>query len=309
MSNRQARREQSRSARTPQRSRSGRPSSRSPRPSSGGGGGSSIFSTGFLLALGAVAVVLVIAAVVFTQFFGSDSESDELVQNLEAAEAALPLDMVDGNTIGSPDAPVKITEYEDTQCPFCLRYTANVEPQLVEEFVKTGKVQITYKHLPLLGQESTLAALALTCAADQDKFWQFHNKLFTVQADAGQSTNEQVDVGRFSEDKLKGYADELGLDRTAFDACYVSPDTVAEVQSQHREAQGFGVTSTPGFIVNGAQIGSGSPTIEAWREIIEEAINQTTPTSTATGSATTTTTASPAATTTPSATASASPAN
>jgi protein-disulfide isomerase len=311
MSNRQAPREQSRSARTPQRSRSGRPSSgRSPRPSSGGGGGgSSIFSTGFLLALGAVAVVLVIAAVVFTQFFGSDGEDDELVQNLEAAEAALPLDMVDGNTIGSPDAPVKITEYEDTQCPFCLRYTANVEPGLMEEFVKTGKVQITYKHLPLLGNESTFGAMALTCAADQDKFWQYHNKLFTVQAAAGQSTNEELDVGRFSEDKLKEYADELGLDRAAFDACYASPDTIEEVQNQQREAQGFGVRSTPGFIVNGTQIGSGSPTLEGWRELIEEAIKQTTPTTTATTSATTTTTASPAATTTPSATASASPSN
>ncbi|MEX0782858.1 MAG: thioredoxin domain-containing protein [Dehalococcoidia bacterium] len=302
MSNRQARREQSRTTRTSQRSRQSGTPGRSSRPSSGGGGGSSIFSTGFLVALGAVAVVLVIAAVAFTQFFGSEGEDDQLVQNLEEAGAALPLDMMDGNTIGSDDAPVKITEYEDTQCPFCLRYTANVEPDLIEEFVKTGKVQITYKHLPLLGNESTFAAMALTCAADQNEFWPYHNKLFTVQAAAGQSTNEQVDVGRFSEDKLKGYAGELGLDRTAFDACYADPETLTEVSAQQREAQGFGVNSTPGFIVNGSPAGSGSPTIEGWRTIIEQAMAATTTTAT-------TTTTSPAATTSPSATASATPSN
>jgi protein-disulfide isomerase len=273
MSNRQARREQSRTTRTTQRSRASRPTGRGSRPSPSRGGGSSIFSSGFLLALGAIAIVLVVVAVVFTQFFGGDSEDDELVQNLEAAEAALPLDMANGNTLGSNDAPVKITEYEDTQCPFCLRYTANVEPGLMEEFVKTGQVQITYKHLPLLGVDSVQGAMALTCAADQDKFWPFHNKLFTVQAEAGQSTNEQTNVGRFSESNLKGFATELGLDRTAFDACYASPDTIAEVTAQQQEAQSFGITSTPGFIVNGQQIGSGSPTIEGWRDIIQQVVD------------------------------------
>ena len=310
MSNRQARREQSRTTRTSQRSRSGGTPSRSPKPSSSGrgssgGGGSSIFSTGFLLAMGAVVVVLIIAAVVFTQFFGSEGEDQELVESLEAAEAALPLDMVEGNTIGDPNAPVKITEYEDTQCPFCLRYTADVEPQLMEEYVKTGKVQITYKHYPILGQESVSGAKALVCAAEQDKFWELHNKLFTVQAEAGQSTNEETNVGRFSDDKLRGFASELGMDTAAYDACYNSPETIEQVTNEQREAQAFGIQSTPGFLVNGQQLGTGSPTIESWRQIIEEALKQATPTTTAT------TTASPAATTTPSpsATASASPAN
>ncbi|MGH2609839.1 MAG: DsbA family protein, partial [Tepidiformaceae bacterium] len=295
MSNRQARREQSRTTRTGQRSRSNRTPSRSSRPSSSGGGGSSIFSTGFLLALAAIAVVLVVVAVAFTQFFSGDSEDDELVKNLEAAAAALPLDMVNGNKIGSDDAPVKVTEYEDTQCPFCLRYTGNVEPDLIEEFVKTGKMQITYKHLPLLGADSVQGAMALTCAAEQNKFWQFHNKLFTVQAAAGQSTNEELNVDRFSESNLKGFATELGLDRTEFDACYASPETIAEVTAQDQEAKSFGVTSTPGFIVNGQNISSGSPTIEGWRDIVKQVLDAQ---ATATASATT----SPGATTSPEAT-------
>jgi protein-disulfide isomerase len=252
-----------------------------------------------LLALGAIAIVLVVVALVFTQFFGGSGGDEELVQNLEEAEANLPLEMADGNTIGSPDAPVKITEYEDTQCPFCLRYSANVEPELMEEFVKTGKVQITYKHLPLLGNDSVNGAKALTCAGEQDKFWPLHNKLFTVQAEAGQSSNEELNVGRFSDDNLRSYANELGLDLAAFDACYADPETLEEVEAQQREAQSFGITSTPGFLINGQNFQSGSPTIEGWRDVIQQVLDQQ---ATATASASAPATTSPAATTTPSAT-------
>jgi protein-disulfide isomerase len=300
MSNRQARREQSRTTRTSQRSRSTRPSGRSPRPSSSGGG-SSIFSTGFLIALGAVVVLGLVGIFVFVQAFGGDSGDEDLVQNLEEAEAALPLEMADGNTIGSPDAPVKITEYEDTQCPFCLRYSADIEPQLMEEFVKTGKVQITYKHLPLLGNDSVNGAKALTCAAEQDKFWQLHNKLFTVQAEAGQASNEETNVGRFSDDNLRMYASELGLDTAAFDSCYADPATLEEVIAQRAEAQSFGINSTPGFLINGQNFQTGSPNIDGWRAAIQQVLDaQATATANATTSPSATT--SPAATTTPAAT-------
>lgn len=305
MSNRQARREQSRTTRT-QRSRP-RPQQRSSRPT-GGGGGSNIFTTGFLLALGAVAVVLIAVVIIFTQFVGSDSGDGDLASKMEDARANLPLDLANGTKIGRDDAPVKIVEYEDAQCPFCLRYTANTEPTLMDEFVKTGKAQIEYKHLPILGKsESTLAAIAMTCAAEQNKFWEYHAHVFTIQAKAGQDTNEQVDVGRFTENKLKGYASDLGLDRAKFDACYQSPDTLATVSNNSREAQSFGITSTPGFIVNGRQIGSGSPSLDDWRAIINEAAGGGSATTTTTASPSASASASPSAAVTPSA--SASPSN
>jgi len=298
MSNRQARREQSRTARTARTAQRTR-ASRGPGRSSGGGG-SSIFSPGFLIALGAIAVVLVGLAVVFTQFFGGDDEGG-LAAKLATAEENIPADMAKGNKLGSDDAPVKIVEFEDTQCPFCLRYTANVEPELVKEFVKSGQVQIEYRHYPILGSESTFAALALTCAGKQNKFWQFHNELFSIQAKAGQDTRERVDVGRFTEGELKGIASDLGLDRTVFDACYQAPETLTEVSNNQREAQSLGIRSTPGFIVNGGRIGEGSPTLEEWREIVKQAIEQKNATPTPAGSATTT--ASPSASATASATA------
>lgn len=271
MSNRQARREQARQTATrpaPGARRAGGGPPR--RPTSSGGGPSDILSRPFLLIAGAIVVVLVvILGIVIASSGGGDSEG--LASRLETARADLPLDLADGTKLGRDDAPVKITAYEDFQCPFCLNYTAEQEVDIIEEFVKTGRVQIEYQNYPILGAESTRAATAGLCAAEQNKFWEYHNKLFWVQADAGQSDNERLNVGRFSDDKLKEYAVELGLDEAAFETCLNSPDQLAVLTEQQRTAQSFGIRGTPGFLVNGQPIGSGTPAdIDAWREIIEQ---------------------------------------
>ena len=186
MSNRQARRDQMRSTRQ-QRAQQTRQSGprRSSGPSRGGGGGlSSVLSNKFALLAGAVVIVLaVILGVVIANTGSSDGG---LTSKLTTAQVEFPYDQAKGYKVGSDSAPIKLTEFEDFQCPFCLRYTGEEEPDIVKEFVKTGKVQIEFKHLPLLGAESVRAAKAGECAAQQDKFWQLHNDLFLTQAKAGQ---------------------------------------------------------------------------------------------------------------------------
>ena len=302
MSNRQARREQARTTRTP---RQNRPSAGGPkRPtSSSSGGGSSIFSRGFMLALGAFAVIGVIIVVLVIVL--SESESEGLAADIEQATADLPLEMANGTKLGSDDAPVKIVSYEDFQCPFCLEYTAEQEPAIVAELVKTGKVQLEYRHLPILRNESVNAAMASQCAADQNKFWQYHHKLFLTQAQAGQADSEELNVGRFSDDKLKSFASELGLDRTQFDNCYDTREHLELVTEHQREANQFGITGTPGFTINGQPIGSGTPQgIEAWKSIVEQTEAAiATATANATASATAAANATPtAAAATPTAT-------
>ena len=301
MSNRQARREQARTSRT---TRQTRPSGGGQRkPSSSRGGGSDIFSRGFILALGAMVVVAVgvIAAVII---FGDDGDdSSDLAALLEQATTDLPLDMVDGAKIGSPDAPVKIVAYEDFQCPFCLRYTAEQEPEVVAELVKGGKIQLEYRHLPILGNESLSAAMASQCAADQDKFWQYHHLLFLTQARAGNADpgGEDNNSGRFSDDKLKGFASEIGLDRAQFDNCYDTREHLDLVTAHQREANSFGITGTPGFTVNGQALGTGTPQgIEAWRQIVKNVEDaNATATAAASGSPSATTSASPSASASP----------
>ncbi len=301
MSNRQARREQARASRAPQRTRS---TGGQRRPTSSGGGGSDIFSRGFLLIFGALLVVAAVVLVLVVVLTGGSSD-EEFVTALEEHAAEIPADLASGTKLGKDDAPVKIVSYEDFQCPFCLQYTAEQEPDIINELVKTGKVQLEYRHLPILGPESVDAAEASQCAADQGKFWQYHNRLFLEQAKAGQFDNEETNVGRYSPDKLKQFASDLGLDRTAFDSCLDSGKHLELVTNQQREANQFGITGTPGFLVNGQPLGSGTPQgIDAWKQIVqnvENAIATATANAgkTPTASATAAGSPSPAATATP----------
>lgn len=303
MSNRQARREQSRTARTQRPTRPSRPGGGglSPRKR---GGGFNIFAQPFLLVVAGLIIVLavILGIVVAT---GGSSNAD-LVQDLEKAANDLPLDLANGNKLGRDDAPIKLAEYEDFQCPFCLRYSATQEPTLINEYVKTGKVQIIYKNLPALGNESVRAGIAATCAADQNKFWQYHNRLFLEQARAGQATNEQKNVGRFSDDKLKSYAQEVGLDIDKYTACFNDPATLNKVQAEFQEASALNFSSTPSFAANGRPLSQGSfNTLDDWRKALDTLLSATpTPQPSATASASGT--ASPAATT-PAASATATP--
>lgn len=310
MSNRQARREQQRTVRqtrtTPPRGSGGQRKPSGPKRS--GGGGPDLLSRPYLIGVSVLIVALAVILGIVMAMGGGSSNSDA-VKKLQEERDNLPLDLANGTKLGKDDAPIKLTEFADYQCPFCLQFAAEQEPELIEKFVKTGKVQLIYRNNPILGKngESVRAAVAGYCAADENKFWQYHNKLFTVQAEAGQSpSNERIDVGRFSDTNLKKYADEIGLDRTKFDSCLGSPDTLAKVTEDKRLADQNGITGTPGFLVNGQRLGTGTPAnIDAWQQIFDAVL--ATPTAAPSGTAGANGTASPAATTSPAAGATAAP--
>lgn len=185
----------------------------------------------------------------------------------------VPYEMADGFYLGSPTAKVTVSVYEDFQCPFCLSYTANTEPTIVNEYVKTGKVRLQFQNLPILGQESVLAAFAGYCAAEQNLFWKLHGKLFLVQAEANQLTDEKLNVGRFSAEKLVSYAEEIGVESATFSACLEAQTTVDGLTKQVADAQTFGFRGTPSFAINGvAQPGQPS-SLAAWRKLLDESIS------------------------------------
>ncbi|MGH2627632.1 MAG: DsbA family protein, partial [Anaerolineales bacterium] len=67
-------------------------------------------------------------------------------------------------SMGDPQARVHIEEFSDFQCPYCRRFTEEVEPKLIAEYVDSGKVYFTYRHFPILGTASIRAAEASLCA-------------------------------------------------------------------------------------------------------------------------------------------------
>jgi protein-disulfide isomerase len=176
-----------------------------------------------------------------------------------------------GRVLGKPDAPVRLEVFEDFQCPFCLQFTATMEPFLIREYVNTGKVRIEFRHFPILGRESVAAAMGAQCAAEQGRFWPFHKALFLTQAEAGQHTTERLNVGRFSNESLARLAGDVGLDAAAWKLCYEAGAPQATLEADLRAARDAGLRGTPSFIVNGTAL-PGVPSSEAnWRQILDQA--------------------------------------
>lgn len=144
--------------------------------------------------------------------------------------------------LGDPEAPVTIVEFADFQCPFCGFFFTEVQQKLLEEYVDTGKAKFIYLDFAFLGQESVEAANAAKCAADQGKYWEYHDKLFQSQDGENQ--------GAFERDKLLQYGRALGLNMSDFTSCVEEGTHVQEVSEQTKLGQSIGVTGTPTTIIN-----------------------------------------------------------
>jgi protein-disulfide isomerase len=189
--------------------------------------------------LGGVAVVaLIVVAVIVLLNQGSGTPKTET--------DATPLEQ----SLGAANAPVVVAEFADFQCPYCKQFALGPELQLRRDYVDTGKVRFVFRHFPFIGNESTWAAEASECANDQGRFWDYHDKLYEQQG------NENS--GAFSQDNLKRFAAELGLDTTKFNACLDSGKYQSQVQAAYNEAVKRRVNSTPTILVNGKVIQNGS---------------------------------------------------
>lgn len=167
--------------------------------------------------------------------------------------------------LGDPNAKVTVVEFSDFQCPFCGRFFKDVEPQLKKDYIDTGKVKFVYKHLAFLGKESTDAANASECAKEQNKFWQYHDKLFNSQNGENQ--------GAFSIDNLKKFALDLGLNAGQFNACLDSQKYNDHVQTDVAEANKNGFNSTPSTAVGDTPVIGAQP-YNAFKTIIDQKLSE-----------------------------------
>ena len=170
-----------------------------------------------------------------------------------------------GNKMGDPNAPVKIVEFADYQCPYCLHYWQETEPQIIQNYVATGKVYYEYRSVGgFIGPESADAANAAYCAADQNKFWEYHDMLFANW------TGENA--GDFTPDKLRQYAAAINLNLDQFNTCINSGAHTDQVNQDVTDAKAAGVTGTPAFIINGKLIEGAQP-YSTFQQAIDAALN------------------------------------
>ena len=124
-------------------------------------------------------------------------------------------------------------------------------------------MRFVFRNLAFIGPESLRAAEAGECANEQDRFWDYHDKLFAEQA--GENS------GTFSDDNLKRFASELGLNTQQFNDCLDTNKYQAKVQQEIAQAQRLGIRSTPSVFVNGQLIENGS-NYQALQAAIEKAL-------------------------------------
>src|SRR3989338_10355646 len=167
------------------------------------------------------------------------------------------LDLSNNYFKGDEDAKIVIVEFSDFQCPYCGRFYEQTLSQIDDNYVKTGKVKFYYADFPLdsIHPNARPAANAARCAGEQDKFWEYHDKVFENQE-------------TLSNDNYKKWAQELGLDEDKFNDCFDSKKYDGEVNKDLQEGSSNGIQGTPGFIIND-KILSGAQPFSAFQQVIE----------------------------------------
>jgi protein-disulfide isomerase len=188
-------------------------------------------------------------------FVQSLRKNAKVVVNLEPPPVMRVAVSTDGAPVrGGEKAPVTIVEFSDFHCPFCKR----VVPTLKELETKYGdKVKLVFRDYPIdqLHPGARKAHEAARCANEQGKFWAYHDVLFTNEPDS-------------SPQRLKAYAQQVGVDLAKFDQCIASGKPKELVQKDIDEAGRLGVNGTPAFFINGELI-SGAQPLENFVRVVD----------------------------------------
>jgi protein-disulfide isomerase len=148
----------------------------------------------------------------------------------------------EGNPLlGNPSAPITLVEFGDFQCPNCGRFARVTEPQIKEAYIDTGKINMVFRHFPVIGPDSVTAAMASQCADEQGKFWEFHDALYNNQG--------AENSGWANANNMKAFASKIGLDREKFDSCLDGEKYKGFVESDFNFARDYGLRGTPSFLI------------------------------------------------------------
>lgn len=166
--------------------------------------------------------------------------------------------------IGSEDAAMVLSVFEDFSCPSCRQFKATITPVLVDEYVETGVIQYAHRDFPFLDDWSwqvASGARAVQDHGDDEDFFEFAEGIYGFQ-------------GSYSLDAIEQVADEVGplgsVARDAADALTYQP--VLETDRDYGNE--LGVPGTPAVAIDGELLDfSGASTINDWLDTIETEIS------------------------------------
>ncbi|MBE0408439.1 MAG: DsbA family protein [Anaerolineales bacterium] len=213
----------------------------------------------FLIIIGIALLVTALLIVPNLDIFNPETEVIQIT----------PIDrpMVDGSSIGDATASVILEVFSDFQCTACREFARSVEPLLIQNHISTGQVLLIYRQYPFLddrnpGNESKQAANASLCAAEQDRFWDYHDILF--------ANLTGVNVGSFTDRKLIAFAETLGFDMDLFESCFRENRYRSVIDQDIALGRERNVTGTPSVFINGEIVRPGF--VPSYQDL-QEAIN------------------------------------
>ncbi len=156
---------------------------------------------------------------------------------------------------GPANAPITIVEFSDYECPYCKKWHDETWVQLQQAY--PNKIRLVYKDFPLYQAHpnASPAAKAARCANDQDKYWQYHDRIFAAQALNAQ-TFEQI-------------AAALKLDLLKWKNCINSTKYEADITADYQYGANLGITGTPTFFVNGIRLVGAQP-FATFKKLIDQ---------------------------------------
>jgi protein-disulfide isomerase len=147
-----------------------------------------------------------------------------------------------GTILGKANAPVRLVEFADLQCPYCDEYSVQALPALVRDYVRTGKVRMQFENLSFIGPGSVAAGRAAAAAAQQDRLWNFIDLMYLNQG--------EENSGYVIPSYLRRLLDAVpGLNVPAALGASAAPSAAAALTRANTVATQDGVDATPSFLI------------------------------------------------------------
>jgi protein-disulfide isomerase len=182
-------------------------------------------------------------------------------------DTTLPPVQSSGYVLGSPQAPLEVTEFGDFECPQCGRFATLTEPDIRERLVKPGIIRYRYIDYPLPMHANTWnASRAAACADEQGKFWEMHDAIFANQDRwDGEATDKPDKI-------LKQIGDQIpGINPKQFDDCVDSKKMQAKIQAHYKLATAKNLSGTPTFIFGDKQVAA-FLTYDQFKQMTDDAL-------------------------------------
>jgi protein-disulfide isomerase len=232
-----------------------------------------------LAVLGAAAVLVVVAIVVSG---GKDNTAKNRPEAAQKAAGPIPgqkesAEMLAGIPqkgiyLGKANAPLRLVEFADLQCPFCREYALQTMPQLVQDYVRAGKVRMEFRNLSFIGEDSVTAGRSASAAGEQNRLWNFVDVFYYNQG--------EENSGYVTTEFLNSIYKASGVDAAKATAFAGTPAALKPLAMANQLADQEGVKSTPTVLIGkpGGSLTkiSASPTdVNAFKSAINSALGQT----------------------------------